>query len=162
MTNITKDEFYMGTAILASLRSKDPKTKVGCCIVDSAGIILSTGYNGFPFGIKDSKFNWTKIPDKYGAIKHDYVVHAELNAILNAGGKSLKNAILYTTLFPCKECAKAIIQAGIKKVIYLDIKDNSERFKSDFSHMLFDTVGITVKPFNSLSNIQKLDLNFYS
>jgi dCMP deaminase len=141
MSNITKQEFYMGTALLAAKRSKDPKTKVGVCIVDNDGIILSTGYNGFPKGVSDTKFNWTKVPDEFNAIKHDYVVHAEINAILNAGGKSLKGATLYTTLFPCKECAKAIIQAGISRVIYL-VDVSSERFNADFSKMLFKEVGI--------------------
>jgi dCMP deaminase len=146
MSNITKSEFYMGTALLAAKRSKDPKTKVGVCIVDPDGIILSTGYNGFPKGISDYEYNWTKIPDEFGAVKHDYVVHAEINAILNAGGKSLKGATLYTTLFPCKECTKAIIQAGIKHVVYLKNTD-SERFKTDFSKMLFNKVGINYEQF---------------
>lgn len=146
MSYITKSEFYMGTALLAAQRSKDPKTKVGCCIVDQDGVILSTGYNGFPIGISDQFGNWTKEPDEYGAIKHDYVVHSEINGILNASGKSLKGATIYTTLFPCKECAKAIIQAGIKKVVYLKDTD-TERFKTDFSKMLFRTTGVECSRF---------------
>ena len=90
----------MGVALLAAKRSKDPNTQVGACIVDSNNIILSTGYNGFP-------------------TKYSYVVHAELNAILNARGKNLKGARLYVDLFPCNECAKAIIQSGISEIVYL-------------------------------------------
>ena len=141
MSYITKSEFYMGTALLAAQRSKDPKTKVGCCIVDPDGVILSTGYNGFPTGIPDSEGNWTKEPDFFGNTKHDYVVHSEINGILNASGKSLKGATMYTTLFPCKECAKAIIQAGIKHVVYL--KDTgTDHFKTDFSKRLFNKTGV--------------------
>ena len=146
MSYITKSEFYMGAALLAAQRSKDPKTKVGCCIVDPDGVILSTGYNGFPIGISDQQGNWTKIPDEFEATKHDYVVHSEINGILNASGKSLKGATIYTTLFPCKECAKAIIQSGIKKVVYL-ADTNTERFKTNFSKMLFKETGVECSQF---------------
>lgn len=113
---ISWDEYFMGVAILASKRSKDPNTQVGACIVDSNNIILSTGYNGFPYGCSDDEFPW----DREGEdTKYNYVVHAELNAILNARGKSLSGAKLYVDLFPCNECAKAIIQSGISQVVYL-------------------------------------------
>ncbi len=106
----------MGISLLASKRSKDPNTQVGACIVDNSNVILSTGYNGFPFGCSDDVFPW----DREGSdTKYNYVVHAELNAILNAGGRSLKGAKIYVDLFPCNECAKAIIQSGIKEVVYL-------------------------------------------
>ena len=106
----------MGVALLAAKRSKDPNTQVGACIVDSNNIILSTGYNGFPYGCSDDLYPWEREGED---TKYNYVVHAELNAILNARGKNLKGARLYVDLFPCNECAKAIIQSGIGEVVYL-------------------------------------------
>ena len=109
----------MGVALLAAKRSKDPNTQVGACIVDQNNVILTTGYNGFPKGCSDDEFPW----NREGEItKYPFVVHAELNAILNASGKSLIGARLYVALFPCNECAKAIIQAGISEVVYLSDK----------------------------------------
>ena len=118
---ISWDEYFMGVAVLASMRSKDPNTQVGACIVDNENRILSTGYNGFPYGCSDDKFPWER-EGSFGDTKYPYVVHAELNAILNARGKNLTNSKIYVDLFPCNECAKAIIQAGIKEVIYLSDK----------------------------------------
>ena len=118
---ISWDEYFMGVALLAAQRSKDPSTQVGACIVDSDNRILSTGYNGFPKGCSDDDFPWNRDPAE-GETKYPYVVHAELNSILNASGKSLMGAKIYVALFPCNECAKAIIQAGIKEVIYLSDK----------------------------------------
>ena len=118
---ISWDEYFMGVAQLAAERSKDPSTQVGACIVDGEKRILSTGYNGFPHGCSDDEFPWNRDPS-LGDTKYPYVVHAELNSILNASGKSLANAKLYVALFPCNECAKAIIQSGIKEVIYLSDK----------------------------------------
>ena len=108
--HISWDEYFMGVALLAAQRSKDPNTQVGACIVNKNKRILSTGYNGFPYGCSDDLFPWEREGDE---TKYKYVVHAELNAILNAGGKSLDGARLYVDLFPCNECAKAIIQSGI-------------------------------------------------
>jgi dCMP deaminase len=112
---ISWDEYLMGVALLAAMRSKDPNTQVGACIVDRNHVILSTGYNGFPKGCSDDDFPWERTGED---TKYTYVVHAELNAILNSGGKDLRNAVLYVSLFPCNECAKAIIQSGIKAVVY--------------------------------------------
>lgn len=109
----------MSVALLAAMRSKDPNTQVGACIVGEDDRIISTGYNGFPRGCSDDEFPWDRDGEE---TKYPYVVHAELNAILNAGGKSLAGARVYVGLFPCNECAKAIIQAGIKEVIYLSDK----------------------------------------
>jgi len=118
---ISWDQYFMGVALLAAMRSKDPNTQVGACIVDRANHILSTGYNGFPNGCSDDEFPWgregTMLESKY-----PFVVHAELNAILNARGKDLTGSRIYVALFPCNECAKAIIQAGISEVIYLSDK----------------------------------------
>ena len=118
---LTWDEYFMGCALLASKRSKDPGTQVGACIVSESNNIISVGYNGFPFGCSDDEFPWEREGD-YAETKYPYVVHAELNAILNAKGKSLDGATVYVALFPCNECAKAIIQSGIKEVVYLSDK----------------------------------------
>ena len=116
---ISWDEYFMGVSILAAKRSKDPSTQVGACIVDQNNVILTTGYNGFPKGCSDDEFPW----DREGeTTKYPYVVHAELNAILNAQGKDLNGSKIYVDLFPCNECAKAIIQSGIKTVVYAENK----------------------------------------
>lgn len=120
---ISWDEYFMGVADLSGLRSKDPNTQVGACIVSDDNKILSMGYNGFPKGCSDDEFPWSRdeTEDSFNT-KYMYVTHSELNAILNYRGGSLEGSKLYVTLFPCNECAKAIIQAGIKTVIYKDDK----------------------------------------
>lgn len=114
---ITWDEYFMGVAKLAGMRSKDPNSQVGSCIVSEDNKILSIGYNGFPRGCSDDEFPWSREGDPMET-KYLYVTHSELNAILNYRGGSLEGAKLYVSLFPCNECAKAIIQAGIKTIIY--------------------------------------------
>ena len=109
----------MGIAMLAARRSKDPSTQVGACIVSQDNIIISTGYNGMPKGCSDDEFPWDRTGED---TKYPYVVHAELNAILNANGRDLRGSRLYVALFPCNECAKAIIQSGVKEVLYLSDK----------------------------------------
>ena len=124
---ISWDEYFMSISLLAAQRSKDPNTQVGCCIVSGKdspypeNVIISTGYNGFPYGCSDDEFPWDRTGTP-NATKYPFVVHSELNAILNAGGKSLVGAKLYVSLFPCNECAKAIIQCGIKEVVYMSDK----------------------------------------
>ena len=118
---ISWDEYFMGVALLAAQRSKDPNTQVGACIIDKENRILSTGYNGLPKGCSDDVFPWNRDEDK-GETKYQFVVHAELNAILNSGGKNIAGSKIYVALFPCNECAKSIIQAGISEVIYLSDK----------------------------------------
>ena len=118
---ISWDEYFMGVALLAAQRSKDPNTQVGACIVDDQNRILSTGYNGFPHGCSDDEFPWNR-DESLGETKYQFVVHAELNAILNSRGKSLAGSKVYVALFPCNECAKAIIQACISEVVYLSDK----------------------------------------
>ena len=115
---ITWDEYFMGVAILAGKRSKDPSTQVGACIVSPDNKILSMGYNGLPCGCSDDEFPWGRTNDDPLKTKYVYVTHSELNAILNYRGGSLEGSKLYVSLFPCNECAKAIIQAGIRTVIY--------------------------------------------
>ena len=114
---ISWDEYFMGVARLAGMRSKDPNTQVGACIVSEDNKILSIGYNGFPMGCSDDEFPWDREGDELNT-KYVYTVHSELNAILNYRGGSLEGAKMYVSLFPCNECAKAIIQAGIKTLIY--------------------------------------------
>ncbi len=118
---ISWDEYFMGVAKLAALRSKDPNSQVGACIVSEDNKILSMGYNGFPMGCSDESFPWGRDGDALDT-KYLYVVHSELNAILNYRGGSLEGAKLYVSLFPCNECAKAIIQCGIKTIVYEDDK----------------------------------------
>ena len=142
---ISWDEYFMGVAILASKRSKDPNTQVGACIVDNNNIILSTGYNGFPFGCSDDDYPWCRDGED---TKYSYVVHAELNAILNARGKNLKGARLYVDLFPCNECAKAMIQKGIKEVIYLEDK-YKDSVSVRASKKMFDMVGVKYRAYET-------------
>ncbi len=118
---INWDEYFMGIAMLAARRSKDPNTQVGACIVSQDNIIISTGYNGMPKGCSDDIFPWGR-EGQQDMTKYPYVVHAELNAILNANGRDLRGSRIYVALFPCNECAKAIIQSGIKEVLYLSDK----------------------------------------
>ena len=126
---ISWDEYFMGIAILASKRSKDPNTQVGACIVSPDNIIISTGYNGMPKGCSDDEFPWDRTGEEIDT-KYPFVVHAELNAILNANGRDLRGSRLYVALFPCNECAKAIIQCGIKEVIYM-----SDKYSGTLSNM---------------------------
>lgn len=117
------DEYFMAVAKLSAMKSKDPHTQVGACIVSNDNRILSIGYNGAPNGFNDEKFPWGREGNPLET-KYLYVVHAERNAILNYRGsrKDLENSKIYVDLFPCNECAKEIIQAGIKEVVYLSDK----------------------------------------
>jgi len=114
------DQFFLGVAFICSKKSKDPNTKVGCCIIDTQKRIVATGYNGFPKNINDDELSWNNKGD-WHKTKYPYVIHAETNAILFAK-QNLKNFILYTTLFPCSNCAKLIIQSEIKKIVFLSDK----------------------------------------
>jgi len=118
---ISWDEYFMGVALLSSQRSKDPNTQVGACIVNPDKKIVGVGYNGFPAGCNDDELPWNR-EGAYLDTKYPYVCHAELNAILNSISRDLKQCTLYVALFPCNECAKAIIQSGIKEVVYLSDK----------------------------------------
>ena len=115
------DEYFMGIALLSSQRSKDPSTQVGACIVNNENRIMAVGYNGMPYGCNDDEYPWEREGDALDS-KYMFVCHAELNAILNYRGGSLEGSKIYVTLFPCNECAKAIIQSGIKTVIYAENK----------------------------------------
>ena len=152
------DEFFMGVAILASERSKDPNTQVGACIVSADNRILSVGYNGTPNGFEDIYFPWDREGDELNT-KYLYVVHAERNAILNYRGnrKELENATVYVDLFPCNECAKIIIQSGIKEVVYLCDK-YAETDSVIASKKLFDTCGVKYRKIGLSGKEIKLDL----
>ncbi len=119
---ISWDEYFMGVSILSGMRSKDPNTQVGACIVSEDHRILSMGYNGMPTGCSDDELPWDRTADDPLDTKYLYVCHAELNAILNHAGPSLRGATIYVSLFPCSNCAKAIIQSGIREVVYQDDK----------------------------------------
>lgn len=118
---ISWDEYFMGIAILSTERSKDPSTSVGACIVSQDNKILSVGYNGMPCGCSDEEFPWEREGGNLDT-KYFFVCHAELNAILNYTGTNMQGSKIYTTLFPCNECSKAIIQCGIKEIIYMSDK----------------------------------------
>lgn len=142
---ISWEEYFMGVAMLASQRSKDNSTQVGACIVNRDKKILSIGYNGMPIGCSDDEMPW----DREGEMLHTkyaYVCHAELNAILNNDGGSLKGTAIYITLFPCNECAKAIIQSGIKEVVYLDDK-YSEMDATIAAKKMFDMAGVKYRQY---------------
>ena len=152
---ITWDEYFMGVALLASKRSKDPSTQVGACIVSQENKILSMVYNGFPVGCSDDEFPWARVGDTIDT-KYAYVTHAELNAILNYRG-NLEGAKLYVSLFPCNECAKAIIQAGIKTVVYGDNKyDGTPSVIA--SKRMFKASGIEVREYIYSGKELKLDV----
>ena len=119
---ISWDKYFMGIAVLSSMRSKDPSTQVGACIVNQKKKIVGIGYNGMPYGCSDEDFPWDRTGNNLDT-KYPYVVHAEPNAILNSNS-NLEGCTIYVTLFPCNECAKLIIQSGIKEVVYMDDKYN--------------------------------------
>ena len=150
------DEYFMGISKLSGMRSKDPNTQVGACIVSEDNKILSMGYNGFPKGCSDDEFPW----DREGAMletKYAFVTHAELNAILNFRGGTLNGSRLYVSLFPCHECAKAIIQAGIKSICYSDDKYNGTEGNIASKRML-DAAGVKYEKYNSMGKSIEIDL----
>ena len=137
------DDYFMSVALLSGKRSKDPSTQVGACIVNRNNIIESIGYNGLPKGCSDDEFPWEKEGEMLNT-KYPFVVHAELNAILNAKGKDLSGCKIYVALFPCNECAKAIIQSGISEVVYLSDKyANTDSVKA--SKMMFKCAGVELR-----------------
>ena len=155
--NISWDDYFMGVAILSSYRSKDPNTKVGACIVNpNTKRVISMGYNGMPNGCSDSDFPWTKTSDNESETKYPYVVHAELNAILNAK-TSVDGCYMYVTLSPCPECTKAIIQSGIKKIIYKnEYKKDSEMNKA--AKKMIQYTGIISEQYKPIGKLIVIDL----
>ena len=153
---INWDEYFMGVAMLAARRSKDPGTQVGACIVSQDNIIISTGYNGMPKGCSDDLFPWDREGDPE-MTKYPYVVHAELNAILNASGRDLRGSRIFVALFPCNECAKAIIQSGIKEVVYLSDK-YKDTVLNQVSKRMLEAAG--VKYTQLTPSVESITLNF--
>lgn len=153
---ISWDEYFMGVAQLSGMRSKDPNSQVGACIVSQENKILSMGYNGFPNGCSDELFPWAREGEELDT-KYPFVTHSELNAILNYRGGSLEGTKLYVSLFPCNECAKAIIQAGIRTVIY-----DSDKYKGTPSNVaskrMFDAAGVTYVPYRRAGRKVELEL----
>lgn len=153
---ISWDEYFMGIAYLSGMRSKDPNTQVGACIVSQDNKILSMGYNGFPEGCSDDEFPWEREGDPVNN-KYFYTTHSELNAILNYRGGSLEGSKVYVSLFPCNECAKALIQAGIREVIY-----DSDKYKnmpsSIASRRMLDAAGVKYRQYKHSGREIKMEL----
>jgi dCMP deaminase len=146
----------MGVALLSAKRSKDPSTQVGACIVNQKNKIVGAGYNGLPIGCDDDDFPWQK-QGEFLDTKYPFVCHAELNAILNNIGMDLKGCKIYTALFPCNECTKAIIQSGIGEVIYLSDKyAGNDVFKA--SKLMLDKAGVSYRKVET--TITGLSLSF--
>lgn len=148
---ISWDEYFMGIAFISSLRSKDPRTQVGACIVDKENHILSTGYNGAPLNLNDDDLPWDSLGEKNNDImniKNTFVCHAEANAIDNYYGnkEKLKDSTIYVTLFPCVECAKRIIQNKIKKVVYL--KQYTKEDQINAATYMFEKANVKVEKFD--------------
>lgn len=152
---ITWDEYFMGIALLSAQRSKDPNTQVGACIVSDENKILSVGYNGMPIGCSDDELSWEREGEPLDT-KYPYVCHAELNAILNSG-HDLRGSRLYVSLFPCNECAKALIQSGIKEVVYLSDKyADSEMTRA--SKRMLSMAGVKAREYKSAGREIKISL----
>jgi dCMP deaminase len=154
---ISWDEYFMGVALLSAQRSKDPNTQVGACIVGKDNKIIGVGYNGFPTGCSDDDLPW----DRDGSFlntKYPYICHAELNAILNSISRNLKGATIYVALFPCNECAKAIIQAGITEVVYLaDKYENTDAVKA--ARIMFEQAGVKCRKIAPQRKFLKISFN---
>jgi len=153
---ISWNEYFMGIALLSAMRSKDPNTQVGACIVNRYNKIMSVGYNGLPIGCEDDEFPWERTGDPLKT-KYPFVCHAELNAILNNAGGDLHGCKIYVALFPCNECAKAIIQCGIKEVYYLSDK-YADSDSTRASKKMFDAAGVTYTQLKDLHD--ELTINF--
>lgn len=149
------DEYFMGIALLSGKRSKDPNTQVGACIVNEEKKIVGVGYNGLPIGCSDDEYPWER-EGEFLETKYPFVCHAELNAILNST-KTLKNCIIYVALFPCHECSKAIIQSGIKELVYLSDKYNGTESNIASKKML-NSAGVKFRQLKS--KIDKIELSF--
>lgn len=154
---LTWDEYFMGIALLSAKRSKDPHTSVGACIVSEDNKILSVGYNGMPIGCSDDEYPWEREAEDTLDTKYLYVCHAELNALLNYTGADLKNAKIYTTLFPCNECTKALIQSGIREVIYLSDKYADTPSVIAAKRMMKST-GISYREYSRINRTVSLNL----
>jgi len=154
---ISWDEYFMGVSMLSGMRSKDPHTQVGACIVSEDNKILSMGYNGFPKGCSDDEFPWAREGGEDMETKYPFVTHSELNAILNYRGGSLEGAKIYVSLFPCNECAKAIIQAGIKTIVY-DSDKYADSSSTKASKKMLDAAGVRYYQYQRTGRKVTLDM----
>ena len=152
---ISWDEYFMGIAMLSAQRSKDPSTQVGACIVSQENKIMSVGYNGMPRCCDDDEFPWEREGEELDT-KYLFVCHAELNAILNYGSGSLKGARVYVSLFPCNECAKAIIQSGISEIVYMSDK-YSNTAATIASKKMLDSAGVKYREYKPTG--KKIEIN---
>ncbi len=161
---ITWDQYFMGLALLSAQRSKDARTKIGACIVDAHNRIVGIGYNGFPRGCPDDEFPHARGRDEQGNLlrlydsKHAYVVHAEANAILNSMGRDMQWATLYCAMPTCNECAKLIVQVGIKRVVYLASPTYETRDEFLAAKRMYASAGVVCELYNGPTNT--LELNF--
>lgn len=147
----------MAMAFLTAQRSKDPNTQVGACIVDSENRIIGLGYNGFPSGCSDDKLPWARSNSNQLHNKYLYVCHAEVNAILNKGSANVKGATIYVALFPCENCSKMIIQAGIRKVVYMS-DTYHDTLGCRASRIMLQCAGVELRQYTP--SRQRLDLDF--
>lgn len=155
-SHVSWDDYFMAVAFLTAMRSKDPATQVGACIVNQDKKIVGIGYNGMPSGCKDDELPWAKESSDPLYTKYMYVCHAELNAIMNKNSSDLKGCKIYVALFPCNECAKLVIQAGIREVIYFSDK-HSHKPETIASKLLMDLSGVKYRKHNPSQQQIKLD-----
>ena len=153
---ISWDEYFMGLALLSALRSKDPGTQVGSCIISPEKKVLTIGYNGMPAGCSDDEYPWERDGEPLDS-KYLYVCHAEMNAILNSGHSDLRGSTVYTTLFPCAECTKAMIQKGIREVVYLSDKYATEDLFVAARRMM-DSAGVSYRSYSMTGRILSLQV----
>ncbi|XP_066913110.1 deoxycytidylate deaminase-like [Clytia hemisphaerica] len=151
------EDYFMATAFLAAQRSKDPSSQVGACIVNDEKRIVGVGYNGMPTGCDDEELSWSRVGETYLDTKYAYVCHAEMNAIMNKNSASVKNCTIYVALFPCNECAKLIVQSGIKEVVYYSAK-NGESMEAKASRRMFELAGIKYR--QHIPKAEKLVIDF--
>ncbi|CAM9363077.1 unnamed protein product, partial [Heterosigma akashiwo] len=156
---ISWDDYFMAVAFLSSMRSKDPSTQVGACIVNPEKKIVGIGYNGFPLGCGDDELPWARKAENELDTKYPYVCHAELNAILNKNSADVKGCAIYVALFPCNECAKLIIQSGIREVIYMSDKYHNEPFMIA-SRRLLQLAGVATRQYTPQR--EKITIDFSS
>ncbi|GFR21616.1 deoxycytidylate deaminase [Trichonephila clavata] len=149
-------DYFMSLCYLTAARSKDPNTKVGACIVDKDNRVVSMGYNGMPRGINDNDLPWSKTGANSYDTKYPYVCHAEMNAILNERHTTLDDCSLYVSKFPCCECAKLIIQSGIKRVVFSELKPDPWEEQVP-TRKMFSLTGVSCRKF--IPTIHQLSLN---
>lgn len=142
---ISWDDYFMSIAFLSAMRSKDPSRQVGACIVDPSHKIVGIGYNGFPLGCSDEALPWARQAERPEDTKYPYVCHAEMNAIINKNSADLRGCRIYSSLFPCNECAKLIIQSGVREVVYM--REYHDAMAMRTSRRLLSMANVAVRQF---------------